>query len=250
MSMTSDGPGPSTPHRPFQPRARSASVVSDVSMAASREATPAEIELDPEAYETVMDAILNTFTSMDTHHPFLPLIDSEPNNPRYILLCRYLALIYADHLKTFGVCPWCFADPSLAKKKQEECHTDNFSAHIWVCEVTHSPGFWRCPVCADLIRCGDDPKATTKMSEGELEDIQSNLADHRTQCLDNAFIQFGLKPAKEKEPEEIIPEEEKGEEEEEEVPSEVEDEDGSDVDDAKGKGKQRMHDQGSSGTNS
>lgn len=95
--------------------------------------------------------VLDILTSMNTSHPFMPIIDNEPNNPRLKVVERYLGLLRADANIAQGICDQCFADDSLSEEERTKNHRDHLSQHVWSCGSKSIPGFWRCPVCTEFI---------------------------------------------------------------------------------------------------
>ena len=153
---------------------------------------------DP-AIKAQIDALVtSTLSGLSNQHPYLEAITSETENPRLLALGLYLALLKADALQKHGMCQFCFSDSTKPMKDQLHRWTDNLSVHLWKCEDAHSPGFWRCPCCGQMVQCGD-PDPTYPLSPPELEAITADLKAHREDCYEKTLVEFGFKPKPEEE---------------------------------------------------
>jgi hypothetical protein len=119
------------------------------------------------------------------------LMPSQNENPRLLTLGFYLALLKADALQKHGMCQLCFSDTTKLMKDQLCQWTDNLSFHLWKCEDTQSPGFWRCPCCGQMVQCSD---SRCLLSPPEMEAITADLMAHREDCYEKTLVELGLKP--------------------------------------------------------
>jgi hypothetical protein len=153
---------------------------------------------DPVIKAQIDALVASTLSGLSNQHPYLEAITSETENPRLLALGLYLALLKVDALQKHGLCQFCFSDPNKSMKDQLNQWTDNLSVHLWKCEDTHSPGFWCCPCCGQMVQCGD-PDPTSPLSPPELEAITADLIAHREDCYKKTLVKLGFKPKSEEE---------------------------------------------------
>lgn len=148
---------------------------------------------DPAIREKIDSLVASALSGLSNQHPYLEAIASENENPRLLVLGLYLGLLKTDALQKHGICKFCFSDMANTTKNQLRRWTDKLSFHLWKCEDTYSPGFWRCPCCGQMVQCGDpDPKFP--LSPDEIEAIEADLVAHRDDCYQKTLVKLGLKP--------------------------------------------------------
>ncbi|KAF8901207.1 hypothetical protein CPB84DRAFT_986273 [Gymnopilus junonius] len=187
MSTTSDS------------RSRSASVSSDMSIVSVVEDSAIDPVLlqatSPPAASSAdelaalpcpeLDALISEqLGKLSLSHPFQEAILADNNNPRYLFFAHLLAMMKSDDLQNNGICPFCFSDETLDEALQVRCWAEKFSYHYWKCEDRNTKDHWRCPVCADMVKCA---------SKGpDKETVLADLDIHRNACYQAALVEMKL----------------------------------------------------------
>ncbi|KAJ7197238.1 hypothetical protein GGX14DRAFT_402791 [Mycena pura] len=74
----------------------------------------------------VFESVLNTLSSNNTVHPVIPLVASEPSEPRLAVVCWYFVLVKMDKNCPKGACPFCLVDPELPTTQATKDHSNHF----------------------------------------------------------------------------------------------------------------------------
>jgi hypothetical protein len=65
--------------------------------------------------------------NINATHPFMPLIDNEPNNPQLLIVNRYLAMLQTNQLADVGICTNCISNDLLPEDIWKKDHSNHLS---------------------------------------------------------------------------------------------------------------------------